>query len=193
MATFSQSPKQNNATLSPWIPKGSPASQPARPTATSSSSCNQGRGTPLPWRLAAWRWPWPWLVCRPTRLPRVLARLGADKPSWSQAGRVGGLWPVLAQTNPPVRGGVSMDRSVMAALPGTTPRLVRKSSSDGLAWQHCMWVLQLFGKERPRPFSRGRGALPLAWARQAGLRPKVRPAPNILPPNAGHTRYRCLG
>ena len=36
-----------------------------------------------------------------------------------------------------------MDRSVMAALPRTTPRLVRKSSSDGLAWQHCIWVVHI--------------------------------------------------
>ena len=95
-----------------------------------------------------------------------------------------GLWPVLAQTNPPVRGGVSMDRSVMAALPGTTPRLVRKSSSDGLAWQHCIWALQLFGKGRPRRFSRGRGALPLAWARQAGR--GSRPLIFCLPMQATH-------
>ena len=47
----------------------------------------------------------------------------------------------VAQTNPPVRGRVSADRSEEAAQPLTTPRLVRKSSTDDSVRLHCMWGL----------------------------------------------------
>ena len=53
---------------------------------------------------------------------------------------------LVAQTNPPVRGRVSADRSEEAAQPLTTPRLVRKSSTDDSVRLHCMWGLGAFGR-----------------------------------------------
>ena len=50
----------------------------------------------------------------------------------------------VAQTNPPVRGRVSADRNQEAAQPLTTPRLVRKSSTDDSVRLHCMWGLGAF-------------------------------------------------
>ena len=55
----------------------------------------------------------------------------------------------MAQTNPPVRGRVSADRSEEAAQPLTTPRLVRKSSTDDSVRLHCMWGLRAFGRATP--------------------------------------------
>ena len=55
----------------------------------------------------------------------------------------------VAQTNPPVRGRVSADRSEEAAQPLTTPRLVRKSSTDDSVRLHCMWGLRAFGRATP--------------------------------------------
>ena len=56
---------------------------------------------------------------------------------------------LMAQTNPPVRGRVSADRSEEAAQPLTTPRLVRKSSTDDSVRLHCMWGLGAFGRVTP--------------------------------------------
>ena len=56
---------------------------------------------------------------------------------------------LVAQTNPPVRGRVSADRSEEAAQPLTTPRLVRKSSTDDSVRLHCMWGLRAFGRVTP--------------------------------------------
>ena len=72
-----------------------------------------------------------------------------------------------AQTNPPVRGRVSADRSEEAAQPLTTPRLVRKSSTDDSVRLHCMWGLRAFGR-CDAGFPRRR-RVPLAWAEKGRL------------------------
>ena len=74
---------------------------------------------------------------------------------------------LVAQTNPPVRGRVSADRSEEAAQPLTTPRLVRKSSTDDSVRLHCMWGLRAFGR-CDAGFPRRR-RVPLAWAEKGRL------------------------
>ena len=74
---------------------------------------------------------------------------------------------LMAQTNPPVRGRVSADRSEEAAQPLTTPRLVRKSSTDDSVRLHCMWGLRAFGR-CDAGFPRRR-RVPLAWAEKGRL------------------------
>ena len=73
----------------------------------------------------------------------------------------------MAQTNPPVEGRVSADRSEEAAQPLTTPRLVRKSSTDDSVRLHCMWGLRAFGR-CDAGFPRRR-RVPLAWAEKGRL------------------------
>ena len=70
--------------------------------------------------------------------------LGSPPPRPSDRRR--GSDHLVAQTNPPVRGRVSADRSEEAAQPLTTPRLVRKSSTDDSVRLHCMWGLGAFGR-----------------------------------------------
>ena len=65
---------------------------------------------------------------------------------------------VYRRTNPPVEGLVSIDRSVVAALLGTTPRLVPKSSANDLALELCTGSSEV-GRDGPR--SRGPGDGPL--------------------------------
>ena len=62
------------------------------------------------------------------------------------------------RTNPPVEGLVSIDRSVVAALLGTTPRLVPKSSANDLAPALCIGSSE-FGRDGLR--SREPGESPL--------------------------------
>ena len=97
--------------------------------------------------------------CLPACLPAFSQTVGPS-PCFLPSFHPSEGLPVLAQTNPPVGGGVSMDRSVMAALPRTTPRLVRKSSSDGLAWQHCIRVLHIREETAPA-FPRAAELFPL--------------------------------
>ena len=90
------------------------------------------------------------------RSPRVVGarwisrRRGRDHrpvvPSLFPSDRCRGSDHLVAQTNPPVRGRVSADRSEEAAQPLTTPRLVRKSSTDDSVRLHCMWGLGAFGR-----------------------------------------------
>ena len=91
----------------------------------------------------------------------------------------------VAQTNPPVRGRVSADRSEEAAQPLTTPRLVRKSSTDDSVRPHCMWGLRAFG--RATPALPDAAEFPLHGLRKGRLEAR----PLNLPPNASRTRYRC--
>ena len=81
--------------------------------------------------------------------------------------RLRGSDHLVAQTNPPVRGRVSADRSEEAAQPLTTPRLVRKSSTDDSVRLHCMWGLRAFGR-CDAGFPRRR-RVPLAWAEKGRL------------------------
>ena len=89
-------------------------------------------------------------------VPAVEARVGSGTGGKSVHGsRRDGLLTdrgsdhLMAQTNPPVRGRVSADRSEEAAQPLTTPRLVRKSSTDDSVRLHCMWGLGAFGRVTP--------------------------------------------
>ena len=89
------------------------------------------------------------------RQPEKLGRAGEQPPSplvvvsrdLTSGDR--GSDHLVAQTNPPVRGRVSADRSEEAAQPLTTPRLVRKSSTDDSVRLHCMWGLRAFGRVTP--------------------------------------------
>ena len=111
------------------------------------------------------------------RSPRVVGarwisrRRGRDHqpvvPSLFPSDRCRGSDHLVAQTNPPVRGRVSADRSEEAAQPLTTPRLVRKSSTDDSVRLHCMWGLRAFGR-CDAGFPR-RHRVPLAWAEKGRL------------------------
>ena len=60
------------------------------------------------------------------------------------------------RTNPPVKGWVSTDRSMGTALPSTTPRPVRKSSTDDSTfWHHHKWSAS-WGRPTERQLSLGR-------------------------------------
>ena len=94
--------------------------------------------------------------------PSVVVVVSRDLPSGDR-----GSDHLVAQTNPPVRGRVSADRSEEAAQPLTTPRLVRKSSTDDSVRLHCMWGLRAFGR-CDAGFPRRR-RVPLAWAEKGRL------------------------
>lgn len=75
------------------------------------------------------------------------------EPRWRESGVVR-----PRRTNPPVKSLVSLDRSVVAALLGTTPRLVPKSSANDLALEPCIGS-SLVGRDGPQ--SRWPGGCPL--------------------------------
>ena len=106
---------------------------------------------------------WGWLVARDPLLPPK----GREREKPSDHIERGSDHQV-AQTNPPVRGRVSADRSEEAAQPLTTPRLVRKSSTDDSVRLHCMWGLRAFG--RVTPAFPGATEVPLHGLRKDGSR-----------------------